>query len=147
MAVERRTQTFKSVLHGARYPRRRANRRPEDDQFFVPDVHDASLFFMAIAIILMSSMDAAFTLKLLSVGGEELNLAMKILLDTDTFSFLIVKYCVTALGATFLVACARIRLGGLIPVRRILETICCIYACLMIYEVYLLVAYVTDTNL
>jgi hypothetical protein len=147
MAVERRTQTIKSILHGARFPRRRSNRRPEDDQLFVPDMHDASLFFMAIAIILMSSMDAAFTLKLLSVGGEELNLAMKLLLDADTRSFVIVKYCVTALGAILLVACARIRLGGLIPVRRILESICVMYACLMIYEVYLLVAVVTDTSL
>jgi hypothetical protein len=146
MAVERRTQTLKSILHGARNPRRRMNRRPADDQLFVPDMHDSSLFFMAIAIIIMSSMDAAFTLKILSAGGEELNLAMKLLLDTNTRSFIIVKYCVTALGAIMLVATARIRLAGLIPVRRILESICAMYACLMIYEVYLLVAYVTDTN-
>jgi len=147
MAVERRTQTLKSVLHGARNPRRRLNRRPADDQLFIPDMHDPSLIFMAVAILLMSSMDAAFTLKLLSLGGEELNLAMKVLLDTDTRSFLLVKYLMTAIGATFLVVCARVKLAGLIPVRRILESICAIYACLMIYEVYLLVAVVTDTSL
>jgi hypothetical protein len=147
MAVERRTQTLKSVLYGARYPRRRINRRPADDQLFLPDMHDSSLIFMAVSILLMSSMDAAFTLKLLSLGGEELNLAMKVLLDTDTRSFLVVKYLMTAIGAILLVVCARVKLAGLIPVRRILESICAIYACLMIYEVYLLVAVVTDTSL
>jgi len=147
MASERRTQTFKSVLYGARYPRRRTNRRPADDQLFLPDMHDPSLFFMAIAIVLMSSMDAAFTLKILTLGGEELNLAMKVLLDTDTWSFLVVKYLITAVGAIFLVLCARVKLAGLIPVRRILETICVLYGCLMIYEVYLLVAHVSATNL
>ena len=146
-AVERRRQGLKSILHGARYPRRRANRRPTDDQVFVPDMHDPSLLFMAIAIILMSSMDAAFTLRILSLGGEELNLAMKLLLDADTRSFLVMKYLMTAIGATFLVVCARVKLAGLISVRRILESLCAIYACLMIYEVYLLVAVVTDTSL
>jgi hypothetical protein len=111
---------------------------------FVLDWHDSGLYFVAIAIVLMSTMDAAFTVKLLAMGGEELNLAMKALLDMGTRSFLAVKFITTGIGVVFLVAYARVRLAGFLRVRRILQGICGIYAVLMIYEVYLLVAHVTE---
>ena len=142
--VDRRTQTFTSIIFGARHPRRHTNRRPADDQVFVLDWHDSGLFYVAIGIVLMSTMDAAFTLKLLAMGGEELNLAMKALLNLDTRSFLAVKFITTGIGVVFLVAYARVRLAGFLRVRRILQGICGIYAVLMIYEVYLLVAHVTE---
>ena len=46
----------------------------------------------------------------------------------------------------FLVAFARVKLVGLIRVRRVLEAICAIYACLMIYELYLLVAVASEVT-
>ena len=142
--IDRRSQTFSSVLLGAMHPRRYINRRPVDDQVFVLDWHDSGLFYVAIGIVLMSTMDAAFTLKLLAMGGEELNLAMKALLNLDTRSFLAVKFCSTGIGVVFLVACARVRLAGFLRVRRILEGICGFYAVLIIYEFYQLVAHVTE---
>ena len=38
-----------------------------------------------------------------------------------------------------LIALSRVRLAGIIPVRRILQGVCAMYACLMVYEVYLIV--------
>jgi hypothetical protein len=143
MKSDRRNQTFQSVLHGALNPRRRDNRRTEDDQVYIVDLHDKRLVFLGLTIVLMSVMDAFFTLNILALGGEELNLLMKALLDTDTYSFLLVKYWMTAIGVVILIAMARMRFAGLVSVRRILQSICAMYACLMIYEVYLLVARVT----
>jgi len=120
-------------------PRRRHNRRPADNQVFVVDWHDSGLFTVAMAIVAMSCMDAWFTLQLISIGGEEINWFMAVLLDNDVTTFLAVKYGVTGAGVVTLVALAKFRLGGLIPVRRILEALAAAYACLLIYEVYLLV--------
>ena len=139
MRSDRRKQSVRSIFHGAVNPRRQENRRPDDDQVYVLDIHDKSLCALGLAIVLMSCVDAMFTLKILSLGGEELNIAMKILLDTDTVSFLMVKYLMTASGVVFLILFARYRMAGVLRVRRILEGICGFYACLMIYEVYLLV--------
>jgi hypothetical protein len=138
-SLDRRTQSFQSILFGALKPRRRDNRRPTDDQLFVVDWHDSGLFALAIAIVVMSCMDAWFTLHLLSIGGEEVNWFMAVLLEKDVSTFLAIKYMVTGAGVIVLVALARFRLGGLLPVRRVLEALTAGYACLLIYEVYLLV--------
>jgi hypothetical protein len=84
MRPDRRNQTIQSVLYGAMNPRRRDNRRTEDDQVYIVDLHDKGLVFLGLTIVLMSVMDAFFTLNILALGGEELNLLMKALLDTDT---------------------------------------------------------------
>lgn len=139
MRTDRRTQTVQSVFYGAMNPRRRANRRPEDDQVYIVDLHDKRLVFLGMTIVMMSIMDAFFTLNIVALGGEELNLVMKVLLDTDTFSFVLVKYWMTAIGVVCLIAMARMRFAGVLRVHRILQGICGMYACLMIYEVYLLV--------
>jgi hypothetical protein len=141
MRTERRRQSIQSLIHGARYPRRRNNRRPEDDQLFVPDSFDASLVFLGLAIIMMSMMDSFFTLNIIALGGQELNAFMNVLLENSTQAFLVVKYCITASGVVLLIALSKVRVGGFLLTRRLLEGLCCGYGCLMIYEVYLLVTH------
>jgi len=142
--LERREQNLASVIYGGLYPRRIHNRRPRDDQKFIVDWHDAGLFMVAMGIILMSLMDALFTLNLLSLGAEEINYFMKVLIESDASLFLLVKLTTTATGVVLLVAFARFRLAGIFRVRRILETLCGAYACLIIWELYLLVAVAAD---
>ena len=145
VCIDRRTQSLQSVIYGVFRPRRRESRREGDDQRFLVDWHDSGIFYVALAILVMSCMDALFTLKLLAMGGEELNPAMKVLIEADTLTFLLVKFGLTASGVFFLIAAERIHLFGFIQVRRILEGICVMYACLMIYEIYLLVAHASAT--
>ena len=137
---DRRTQTLRSIAYGGIYPRRLDNRRPADDQHFIVDWHDSGLFMVAMAIICMSCMDALFTLNLLSLGAEEVNFFMKVLIDSDLSNFLSVKFLATSGGVLFLVACSRFKLGGILRVRRVLEILCAVYVCLIIWELYLLVA-------
>jgi hypothetical protein len=139
MRSDRRNQTVQSVFYGALNPRRRDNRRTDDDQLYILDLHDKGLAFLGLTIVLMSVMDAFFTLNIVALGGEELNLLMRALMDADINTFLLVKYWATAIGVIFLIAMARMRFAGILPVRRILQGICAMYACLMVYEVYLLV--------
>jgi len=142
--LERREQNLASIIYGGLHPRRIQNRRPGDDQNFIVDWHDAGLFMVAMAIILMSLMDALFTLNLLSLGAEEINYFMKVLIESDASVFLLVKLGATTSGVLLLVAFARFRLGGIVRVRRILEMLCGGYACLIVWELYLLVAVAAD---
>ena len=93
---------------------------------------------VSMAIVLMSCMDAFFTLNLLNLGAQELNYFMDVLIASDTTIFLLAKFSLTSLGVICLVAFSRFRLGGLLRVRRVLEGLCAMYACLIIWELYLL---------
>jgi hypothetical protein len=137
--LDRRQQTLRSVIYGGVHPRRTHNRRSGDDQVFIPDWFDQGLFMVAMAIIFMSCLDALFTLNLLALGAQEVNYFMRVLIESDTNSFLLVKLTATSLGVILLVAFERFRLGGLLKVRRILEGLCAMYACLIVWELYLLV--------
>jgi len=136
--MDRRRQNLRSVVYGGLHPRRIANRRPRDDQHFVVDWHDQGLFMVAMAIVLMSCIDAFFTLKLLNLGAQEINYFMQVLLASDASTFLLAKFSMTALGVVCLVAFARFRLGGVVRVRHVLEALCGMYSCLIIWELYLL---------
>jgi len=140
---DRRRQTFSSVLYGCLHPRRRENRRLSDDQWCLVDVYDAGLVMVSLAIVLMSCLDAFFTLKLLSMGASEINFFMKALIETDTSTFLIIKLLCTCTGVLFLTAMARYRLAGVLQVRRVLELLCGIYACLIVWELFLLAVVAT----
>lgn len=140
---DRRRQTFQSFFYGCLHPRRRANRRVADDQWCMVDIYDPGLVMVSLAIVLMSCLDAFFTLNLLSMGASEINYFMKSLIETDVSSFLTVKLLLTCSGVVFLTATARYRLGGVLPVRRVLEFLCGIYACLIIWELFLLAVVAT----
>lgn len=135
---DRRRQSFSSVLYGCLHPRRRDNRRAEDDQWCLVDIYDPGLVMVSLAIVLMSCLDAFFTLQLLAMGANEVNYFMKTLIESDISTFLTTKLLFTCSGVVFLTAMARYRLAGRLRVRRILEVLCGIYACLIIWELFLL---------
>jgi len=139
LSADRRQQTLLSIAQGTRYQRRISNRRRKDDQTYLVDVYDMGLVMVALAVIVMSCVDAFFTLNLLKLGAVELNVFMDVLISSDERAFLYVKLGATALGVIFLTAMSRYRVFGVLPVRRILESVCAIYACLIIWELYLLV--------
>jgi hypothetical protein len=137
---DRRQQNFSSVVYGCLHPRREENRRPADDQWCLIDAYDPGLIMVSLSIVLMSCLDAFFTLELLSMGANEINYFMKVLIDSDTSSFLTAKLLITCGGVVFLTAMARFRIAGVVRVRRILEALCGVYACLIVWELFLLAA-------
>jgi len=99
---------------------------------------------VSLAIVLMSCLDAFFTLQLLSMGANEVNYFMKTLIESDISAFLTTKLLITCSGVVFLTMMSRYRLAGRLPVRRILEVLCGIYACLIIWELFLLATVATS---
>lgn len=139
MRTDRRTQNLRSLAYGVVYRRRRSNRRAADDQVYIPDVHDRSTCLSALALLVMSCLDALFTLNILRLGGEEVNVLMRNLLEISTVSFITVKYVATAIGAVLLLVYARVRIGGVLRVSHILNGLCALYATLIIYHIFLTV--------
>jgi hypothetical protein len=135
---DRRRHSLWSFLYGGVRPRRRAGRRHGDEQRIFLDWHEPRVLYLALAIVLMSCVDALFTLNLLAVGGEELNVVMRLLLDQDVRWFLWTKIGLTGAGVVGLVLGSRRLLLGRLPVLWLMRVFCAAYVALIGWEVYLL---------
>jgi hypothetical protein len=125
-------------MYGGLRPRRRHGRRASDVHRVLLDWHEPRVLYLALAILLMSCADALFTLNLLAVGGEELNVVMRLLLDQDVRWFLWAKIGLTACGLVVLVVAARRLFLGRVPVLWLMRAFCLGYVVLIGWELYLL---------
>lgn len=136
-ADDRRTHSLKSFTYGSFRPRRRHGRRDGDHDRIFLDWHEPRVLYLVLAIVLMCAADALFTLNLLAVGAEELNVLMRALLIRDVEAFLAIKIGVTSASVVLLAIAARRRFMGLISVFRVLQVFCVAYAILIVYELWL----------
>lgn len=93
---------------------------------------------LAIAIIILSSIDSTFTLMILDAGGTEENVALNWIIDNwGEDYFLNIKWAMTTFGAVTLSILHDKKLFG-IPVITIMELIVLGYCILLIYELEIL---------
>lgn len=102
------------------------------------------MLYLALAILLMCSADALFTLNLLAIGAEEMNVLMDALITHDVERFLALKIGVTGASVVLLGVAARRQFLGVIPVFRVLQFFCAGYAVLILWELWLFAVYVSD---
>lgn len=91
-----------------------------------------------IGIMILSTLDAFFTLNILAKGGEELNIFMAVLIEDNTTKFLGIKLALTAFGLLLLTIHQNVKLIARIRVRHIQYMILTGYATLIGYELHLL---------
>jgi len=113
-------------------------RRSPDRRFAVLDRVESGVAWLAIALVVMSMLDALFTLTLISRGGSELNPVMNLLLNYHVNAFALAKMSLTAIPAALLVATANVTLFGRVRSRTLLAALTGLYAGLMVYELMLL---------
>lgn len=118
--------------------RRRATRRDGDGSTAYPDHYNASVIVCALAVVIMSALDAAFTLRLLSAGAVELNTVMAILIEDDIRKFVVFKLALTSLAVLLLVIHHDARIGSWLRVRHVHYATIAGYALLISYELTLL---------
>ncbi|MFK8016026.1 MAG: DUF5658 family protein [Gammaproteobacteria bacterium] len=134
----RQAAPFFSVYQlGINGKRRRARREAEHGPAYVDHYHPA-VILCALAVIIMSAMDAAFTLRLLQAGAVELNSLMAILIEDDVRKFVAFKLALTSLAVLLLVIHHDVRLGPWLRVRHIQYTTLAAYVVLICYELALL---------
>jgi len=137
--TERRFNTAKSFVYSF-FKRRRKELRREDDNSknIYVDLHETRIFVIFVTTILLSTIDAAFTLLIISNGGEEINPFMKYLLDNDVVLFFWIKFFLTSFGLLFLVSHKHFTVFQFINGYKIIYAVFATYFVLITYELSLL---------
>lgn len=137
--VDRRGTGWRTVFYGFMRSRRRAHRRHSEVEPIFTDWHHPWLFFLGTGIMLLSTLDAFFTVKLLEQGAIEVNPLMSAVMGKGTVLFPAIKMLLTAFGILVLVYLARSRLFNKLRAGTILTMFFSLYCCLVCYEFVLLV--------
>ncbi|MDH3225404.1 MAG: DUF5658 family protein, partial [Gemmatimonadota bacterium] len=119
--------------------RRRTVRRDSDDGFVQPDHIHPRIAAAVIAVVVLSAMDAYFTLHLIRAGVvSEANPIMRFFIDTDPQMFINVKTAFTAGALMFLAVCSSLRVFSRLKVESILYGVLGLYVALIGYHLTLL---------
>ena len=137
--ADRRNFDWRTVVYGFVRSRRRAHRRQSEVEPLFTDWHHPWLFFLSTGTMLLSSMDAFFTLRLLELGAVEVNPIMAMVMGHSTAVFAVTKMLLTGTGILALVYMARSRVFNRIRTGIFLTVFFSFYCCLVCYEFLLLI--------
>lgn len=136
---DRRDFSWRTVFYGYLRSRRRTTRRLCEGEALFTDYHHPWLFFLATGIMVLSCVDAMFTLQLIGLGAVEINPIMAAVIGKGTMAFAITKMLLTSFGILALVFLARRMFMQRIRTGLLLTIIFNIYAILVCYEfIYLI---------
>ncbi len=133
-SADRRRFSWRTVVYGFTFSRRRAHRRAADTEVIFLDWHHPWLFFLATGTMLLSCADAFLTLQLLDRGMIEANPVMNAVMSHGTALFTSTKLAMTAFGIFVLVFLAKARFLNRLRTGLFLTTFFTFYACLVCYE-------------
>lgn len=133
--ADRREFGWRTVFFGFLRSRRLGTRRDNEGEALFLDWHPPWLFFLAVGSMLLSSLDAFLTLRLIDLGMVEINPVMANMMGVSTASFAATKMLLTAFGILTLVFLARARFMDRIRVGLFLTVVFSGYACLVCYEI------------
>ena len=134
---DRRNPGWRSFIYGNFRPRRRNSRREADQHQFLFDWHEPQVLYLALGVLLLSCVDALFTLNLINIGASEGNAFMASMLEGGVDRFVVSKIWITSLSVVILVIAARRKFFGRVNVEHLLQFFCALYALLIGYELYL----------
>lgn len=135
---DRRHHSWRTLVYcGLRGRGRRHQARRLDHNYYL-DRYTPRLVMTGLLVLLLSCVDAMFTLVLLSKGAYEANHLMAALLNLGTHPFVITKIVVTAIGVLFLLAHAHFRILRVTSGKRLLELLVGAYTLLIGWELLLL---------
>lgn len=137
---DRRSETpfFSLYQIGLKTGRRMMERRLNIKAPVYVDRYAGHLMLCAICIMILSSLDAFFTLNILAKGGEEINPFMAVLIEDSVSKFIGVKLALTALALVLLTMHHNVLLTEKIRVRHVKYSILFGYTVLIGYELFLL---------
>ncbi len=136
--ADRRLFSWRTVANGFIRSRRHSTRRDAEAIPLFIDWHHPWLFFLATGTMLLSTLDAFFTLQLLNRGAIEVNPAMALALQYGVGVFAGSKMLLTGSGILALVYMSRCRMFNRLRTGLVLTTFFSIYACLVCYQLVLL---------
>ncbi len=139
---DRRNRPTRPLSRHSFLGRRKENRRGDEDKNYYVDKYGSKYLILVFSILFLCLLDALLTLVLLNHGGVELNPVMAVLIKKDTTLFLVTKLTVTAVNLIILLVHKNFLIFGKFKLRYIIFTIFFLYFALIIYEIYLYLAFV-----
>ncbi len=138
-AGDRRKQSLWAHINpNPKYRRRHRHRRDSDKQHAYLDRYSPVLVGITLSVLLLSCLDATFTLTLLQRGSVELNPLMAWLININPHLFVAVKLAFTGAALILLLAHTHFRVFRSIRVVYLLYLSLLLYFILTIYELVLL---------
>jgi hypothetical protein len=131
---DRRIFSWRTVVFGFMRSRRHTTRRNNEADPVFTDWHHPWLFFLAVGTMLMSSLDAFFTLQLLDLGAIEINPVMAAVIGQSALSFAASKMLLTGFGILALVFLSKAKFMNRLRTGLILTFFFSVYAVLICYE-------------
>lgn len=132
--ADRRDFTWRTVMFGFLFSRRRDLRRGDDGDVIFTDWHHPWLFIMAVGTMILSSADAFLTLQLLERGMIEANPVMARMMEVNTFAFTASKMLLTAFGIFVLVFLAKAHVFNRFRTGIFMTLFFSSYLCLVCYQ-------------
>jgi hypothetical protein len=132
---ERRQSPTKPISRYMLNGRRMRSWREDDVNYYV-DRYGPKLFALISAVLLMGVLDAYLTIRILHLGGSELNALMRWLLDHHPELAITLKYLVLAASIVILVIHKNFVVFGRLKIRSVLLAVFILYGILITYEAY-----------
>ena len=118
--------------------RRKQARREQENRNYYVDRYDAKYLALVLSIVVLCVFDAYFTLKIIHIGGRELNPLMIKFLDRFPELSLLMKYIVTVISLVILLVHKNFVLFGKVKAYVFLYVIFGLYFLLVLYEIFFL---------
>ena len=131
---QRRTRTKPLSLYSLRGRRERTRRAGEEHGYYV-DRYEPRYLLLIGLILVLCVLDALFTLRILELGGEELNPFMSAVLYKKPILALVIKYLGTALSVIFILVHKNFVAFGRLKVSDLMYVVLFVYLIIVAYEV------------
>jgi hypothetical protein len=135
---DRRRHSWRTVTYCGFHGRGRRRQVRRQNHSYYLDHYDGQLVFTGLLVLLLSCVDALFTLTLLDKGAYEVNFLMARLLEIGNHPFVITKIAITAACVLFLLMHAHFRIFRLTSGKSMLQLLATAYGLLIAWELLLL---------
>lgn len=137
---DRRTKTTSPFSYSSIFGSRKNIRRKADRSVhYYVDRYSLRSVLVVLITLILSLVDANFTLQLVGMGAIEINPVMDFFLQFGAVPFLLVKYILTGTSLIwFLIHKNYYLFGGHLSIKYILLLVPFLYTILIIYELYLI---------
>jgi len=130
---QRRGPTRPLSRHSLRGRRKKARRQEEDANYYV-DRYEPRYLILISLILALCVLDAYLTLKIIDLGGRELNRFMLIFVNKTPVAALVFKYLVTAVSIVFILIHKNFLVFGKVRVASLIYVFFWVYLILIAYE-------------
>jgi len=138
---ERRRTPTKPFGRYALRGRRMRSWRESDANYYV-DRYETKYFALICAVLLLGVLDAYFTIRILHMGGSEINALMRPLLDRKPALAIVAKYLSLAGSIIIILVHKNYIIFGRLKVRHLLLAVLVLYGLLVLYEAHVVLTYV-----